>query len=206
MPYITYQKDSPGLLLGESFSHLKEEISMKSEIPLTPEQRLFAEEHHDLVYKFLRKKQLPIDEFYDVVIFAYLRSVRCFLTEPKLKQYSFTTISWKMMNGAVSNYYRSQKTPKHNALVLSLHTIPYEGCYALEETISAPNPHMQQLEEQLLLHDLAKRVSRQQMNIVRLKTCGYNDRDIAHRQNTTMKRVQELLEEIRTVLMEMCYE
>ena len=178
---------------------------MKSEIPLTPEQRLFAEEHHDLVYKFLRKKQLSIDEFYDVVIFAYLRSVRCFLTEPKLKQYSFTTISWKMMNGAVSNYYISQKTPKHNALVLSLHTIPYEGCYALEETISAPNPHMRQLEEQLLLHDLAKRVSRQQMNIVHLKSCGYNDRDIARRQDTTIEHVQMLLKEVRRVLLDICY-
>ena len=93
---------------------------MKSEVPLTPEQRLFAEEHHDLVYKFLRKKQLPIDEFYDVVIFAYLRSVRRFLTEPDLKQYSFATIVWSSMNCALHNYYRSQKTQKHNALVLSL--------------------------------------------------------------------------------------
>ena len=33
---------------------------MKCEVPLTPEQRLFAAEHHDLVYKFLRKKQLSM--------------------------------------------------------------------------------------------------------------------------------------------------
>ncbi len=178
---------------------------MKCEVPLTPEQRLFATEHHDLVYKFLRKKQLSIDEFYDVVIFAYLRSVRCYLTEPRLKQYSFTTISWRLMNGAISNYYRSQKTQKHSAVVFSLHSSPYDDCYALEETIAAPNPYMRQLEEQLLLHDLAKRVSKQQMNIIHLKSCGYNDRDIARRQNTTMKRVQELLEEVRSVLLEICY-
>ena len=179
---------------------------MKCEVPLTPEQRLFAAEHHDLVYKFLRKKRLSIDEFYDVVIFAYLRSVRCYLTESRLRQYSFTTIAWKLMNGAVSNYYRSQNTPKHNALVLSLHTNSYDDAgYTLEETIASPNPLMRQLEEQLLLHDLAKRVSKQQMNIVHLKSCGYNDRDIARSQNTTMKRVQELLEEVRSVLLEICY-
>lgn len=179
---------------------------MKCEIPLTPEQRLFAAEHHDLVYKFLRKKQLPIDEFYDVVIFAYLRSVRRFLTESALEQYSFATIAWSSMNSAIYNYYRSQKTPKHNALIFSLHSKPYDDGYSLEETVAAPNPLMRQLEEQLLLHDLAKRVSKQQMNIVHLKSCGYNDRDIARRQNTTMKRVQELLEEVRTALMEICYE
>ena len=76
----------------------------------------------------------------------------------------------------------------------------------MEETIAASNPLMRQLEEQLLLHELAKRVSSQQMNIVHLKSCGYNDRDIARSQNTTMKRVQELLEEVRTALKEICCE
>lgn len=178
---------------------------MKCEVPLTPEQRLFAAEHHDLVYKFLRKKQLSIGEFYDVVIFSYLRSVRRFLTEPELKQYSFATVAWSSMNCAISNYYRSKKTQKHSAVVFSLHSSPYDNGYALEETIAAPNPYMRQLEEQLLLHDLAKRVSKQQMNIVHLKSCGYNDRDIARQQNTTMKRVQELLEEVRSVLLDICY-
>lgn len=178
---------------------------MKCEVPLTPEQRLFADEHHDLVYKFLRKKRLSIDEFYDVVIFAYLRSVRRFLTDPILRQYSFVTIAWSSMNCAIYNYYRSQRTLKHSADVVSLYNRPSEDSLSLEETIAAPNPYMRQLEEQLLLHDLAKRVSKQQMNIVHLKSCGYNDRDIARQQNTTMKRVQELLEEVRSVLLEICY-
>ena len=178
---------------------------MKCEVPLTPEQRLFAAENHDLVYKFLHEKQLSINEFYDVIIFAYLRSVCRFLTEPKLKQYSFGTIAWSSMNRATYNYYRSQKTPKHNADVISLHIKASEDGLLLEETVASPNPLMRQLEEQLLLHDLAKRVSKQQMNIVHLKSCGYNDRDIARNQNTTMKRVQELLKEVRSVLLEICY-
>ena len=89
--------------------------------------------------------------------------------------------------------------------VLSLHTNPYEDSYALEETIPAPNPYMRQLEEQLLLHDLAKRVSRQQMNIVRMKSYGYNDRDIAHHQDTTIEHVQMLLKEVRRILLDICY-
>ena len=40
---------------------------------------------------------------------------------------------------------------------------------------------------------------------IHLKSCGYNDRDIARSQNTTMKRVQELLEEVHSVLLEICY-
>ncbi len=178
---------------------------MKSEVPLTPEQCLFASEHHNLVYKFLAENHLPRDEFYDVVIFGYLRAVSRYFNEPELQQYSFTTIAWRRMSACVSDYRRKQRRPKHNADIISLHIKQNEDSLPLEETIPAPNPYMQQLEEQLLLHDLAKRVSRQQMNIVRMKTCGYNDRDIARRQNTTTEHVQMLLKEVRRVLLDLCY-
>lgn len=49
---------------------------MLCEVPLTKEQQEFAAEHHGLVYKFLNDNHLPEDEFYDVVIFPYLKAVR----------------------------------------------------------------------------------------------------------------------------------
>lgn len=36
--------------------------------PLTEEQRRFAEQNHNLVYKFLHQHGLSIDEYYDIVI------------------------------------------------------------------------------------------------------------------------------------------
>lgn len=179
---------------------------MKNEIPLTMEQRLFAAEHHDLVYKYLHKRQLSIDEFYDVVIFAYLRSVRRYLTEPALENYSFTTIAWKAMNNAVYNYYRSQRNSKHNAFIYSLHSRPYPDNLSLEETIAAPDPLMRQLEDRLFFHDLAKRLSKQQMDVVYLKSCGYDDHDIARNQNTTLHHIQNVLKNVRHILVEICCE
>lgn len=69
---------------------------MLCEVPLTDEQRDYAAEHHALVYKFLKDNHLPMDEFYDVVIFGYLRAVRRYLTEPALRQYKFTTIAMRV--------------------------------------------------------------------------------------------------------------
>lgn len=66
---------------------------MLCEVPLTDEQRDYATEHHTLVYKFLKDNHLSMDEFYDVVIFGYLRAVRRYLTESALRQYKFTTIA-----------------------------------------------------------------------------------------------------------------
>ena len=52
---------------------------MLCEVPLTKEQQAFATAHHSLVYKFLNENRLPEDEFYDVVIFGYLKAVRDYL-------------------------------------------------------------------------------------------------------------------------------
>ncbi len=57
-----------------------------SDIPLTPEQRLFAAENHDLVYAFLNSKHLSETEFYDVIIFGYLDAVCDFLARKDLQR------------------------------------------------------------------------------------------------------------------------
>lgn len=41
--------------------------------PLTVEEQQFATDNHYLVYKYLRLRKLPPDDWYDVVIFRYLR-------------------------------------------------------------------------------------------------------------------------------------
>ena len=56
---------------------------MLCEVPLTKEQKAFATDHHRLVYKFLNENHLPEDEFYDVVVFAYLKAVKDYYTEKK---------------------------------------------------------------------------------------------------------------------------
>ena len=165
---------------------------MLCEVPLTDEQRDYATEHHTLVYKFLKDNHLSMDEFYDVVIFGYLRAVRRYLTESALRQYKFTTIAWNCMRVDLYNYYKSNRCQKRNAEVFSIHIGIGADSYPLET--------------KLLLHDLAGKVSKQQMEMVRLKTCGYNLREIARQQKTPMRRVKEALEDVRTVLMEICYQ
>ena len=50
------------------------------DIPLNDTQRIFADKNHNLVYKFLHEKNLPASEYYDIVIFGYLRAVQRYLT------------------------------------------------------------------------------------------------------------------------------
>ena len=177
-----------------------------SDVPLTPEQRLFASEHHGLVYAFLKERNLSVNEYYDVIIFGFLRAVRRYFTEADLREYKFSTIAWNCMYVDLCNHFKAQHRQKRTATVVSIHVSKFDDGLSYEETIAPPDELMQQLEARLLLHDLSKRVSKQQMDMVRLRGRGYSDRDIAQKQNISMSQVKKLLNEVRLVLKAMCYE
>ena len=49
---------------------------MKALHPLTEEQRIFAEKHHDFIYQYLNGRHLNIEDYYDTAVFGYLKA-RC---------------------------------------------------------------------------------------------------------------------------------
>ena len=82
------------------------------DIPLNDTQRIFADKNHNLVYKFLHEKNLPASEYYDIVIFGYLRAVQRYLTDPNLAGYSFATVAWRAMEGQYPPH-RQAPFPRH---------------------------------------------------------------------------------------------
>ena len=177
---------------------------MLCEVPLTKEQQTFATAHHSLVYKFLNENRLPEDEFYDVVIFGYLKAVRDYFSDLTAQQFTFSTIANRRMKFCLFDYFRTQERRKRNMEILSIHVGLYPDGAPLEDTIPAHDPIMQQLEMDLLLHELAGRVSKQQMDIVHLKQGGYGIREIARTQKVPMRRIKELLAEVHDVLLDIC--
>lgn len=176
------------------------------EIPLTTEQSIFAAKNHGLVYKFLSHNNLPEDEYYDVIIFGYLTAVKNYLTKQDLQIYKFATIAWRYMSRSLSNHKKTQYCQKRNADVISIHIGLHNDDLPLEQILPAEDKLMQQLEENMILHELARRVSKQQMDIVNLRSKGYVLREIADDQNITINRVRKLLNEVYVTLKELCYE
>ena len=80
---------------------------MLCEVPLTKEQQDFAAEHHGLVYKFLNDNHLPENEFYDVVIFPYLKAVQDYCNSASAQKYSFSTIAIRQMKFRLYDYFRT---------------------------------------------------------------------------------------------------
>ena len=75
---------------------------------LTEEQRQFATERHSLIYSYLREKGWDDGEYYDIAAFGFLRAVKRYLTEPKLRQYAFSTIAWRAMGQSVASFHRAE--------------------------------------------------------------------------------------------------
>jgi RNA polymerase sigma factor (sigma-70 family) len=179
-----------------------------NETPLTTEQKAFAGKYHNLIYSFLNKKNLREDDFYDIVAFGFLQSVRRYFEEPDLsKKYAFTTIAWGGMKTSLSNYYKKESSQKRKAHTISLEAEIYgDGeILSLQEIVSVPDSSMMDFETELLMLELASKVSKREMDIIRMKADGYGVREIAKVKKMPMKGVTELLAGLRDTVLAVCY-
>lgn len=90
------------------------------EIRLNERQRMFAEEHHSVIEEFLNARRLPMDEFYDVVVFRFLRAVKQYDEREDLKQYAFSTIANNHMRSALGNHFNKERRQMDGITLLSL--------------------------------------------------------------------------------------
>lgn len=174
--------------------------------PLTDEQKRQAEENHDLVYAFLQANHLPESQYYDVVIFGYLCAVQEYCEKPELRRYSFSTVAWKRMKRELFNDRKYQMSPRHCAPTISLQNIVSDdSATTLAELISRENEIMEQLEMELLLHALAKKLPRRQMRIIRMKLDGAKMHEIAKAEHVTFHDINHLLTDSYDTVVQVCY-
>lgn len=173
-----------------------------SDIPLTPEQISFAVKHHRLIYRYLKKRQLPKEEYYDIAVFGYLKAVQDYLSKEDLRQCAFSTICYRYMSREVYNYRRTlqrQQRLSNMVCMQSGQELP------IECRVPYGHSEMAKMEGRLLLHDLARHIPQEQMQIVRLYCAGHTLREIARGQNIKIKHVRQALNAAYTALKQLCY-
>lgn len=110
---------------GTKASLTFEELNDLRDRKLTQEEADFSAEHLSIVWCFLHEYKLPAAEWFDVVIFRYLLTVKRWFTLPELHKYSFTTLATAAMRSAVNTERRRQA---RHPQMLSLDA-PYKGTY-----------------------------------------------------------------------------
>lgn len=74
--------------------------------PLTEEEKIFAEEHHDFLYIYMRNRHLLIEEWYDLLVIPYLQAVKSIVQDQSCKKHMY-------LNRLPTKYYRV-----HNIIII----------------------------------------------------------------------------------------
>ena len=114
------------------------------ERPLTKEEQAFAEENHELMYKYMKAYKLDLEEWYDVLIIPYLQAIKKYFSYSDLRKYKFERICFRTLDSARKNhwiksermkcypdgnyfYYPTQTTTEDEALALGMLKVAVES-------------------------------------------------------------------------------
>lgn len=147
--------------------------------PLTDIERNFAAENHNLVYGFLRRYGYNTENYYDVVIFGYLKAVQIYNRREDLRsKYDFAFISWQYMRSEIGNHLRTQgaKKRKLGETVISLDA-DYAETENLHDRIGGNDPEPEAMGAELL-EEFLSGLSDRQRQIAEMRMRGYGSREI----------------------------
>lgn len=150
--------------------------------PLTDFERQMATENHNLVYDFLHKRGYSLENYYDIVIFGYLKAVQIYNRREDLRnKYAFPFISQQYMRSEIGNYLRMESAKKRKPLgtVVSLDA-EYTETENLYNCIGVDNGKTPESEVVAMerITEILSSLSDTQRKIIEMKLDGYSNREI----------------------------
>lgn len=146
---------------------------MRALRPMTQEERDFAEQHHDLVIDYLCRKHLPMDDFYDTVIFGYLSAVQQYFRNPPLGV-EFKVMAFRSMKDSILREGEYNARAKRCGYTVSLDDVDSQG--------TVPDPMQdtaRQVESKALLEQVSRVATPKEARIISLLMDGYVLREAA---------------------------
>ena len=167
---------------------------------MTPLQKQFAEEHQNVVFRFLNQKGLPADDYYDIVIFGYLQAVQEYDENPALSHFQFSTIARTKMSDSLNKHYSYENKPKRKAPTVSIHTHTSDGL-ALNEILPDRQKDLQAA-DRLFAMEVLSCLTETEQQMVYLKADGLTCREIADIFSTTVHGINGRFRRMRMRLTE----
>jgi RNA polymerase sigma-70 factor (ECF subfamily) len=170
---------------------------------MTTLQKQFAEEHQDTLFRFLSHKGLPVEDYYDIVIFGYLQAVQEYDENPALSRFQFSTIAWTKMSDCLSKHFSYENKPKRKAPTVSIHTYTSDGL-ALDEILPDRRKDLQaQTADRLFAMEVLSCLTETELQMVHLKADGLTCREIAEIFSTTVHSINGRFRRMRMRLTEL---
>lgn len=159
--------------------------------PLTKEQKIFAEENHNLIYSFLAKHGLSIDDWYDIAAIGYVKAVGSFDDSKAV----FSTFAYLCMLRRVHAEMRKDMAVRRTALVISLNK-PITNAETTEvgDFIADKDDY---ITEMLTRNTLRSEATEQQLQIVNLCYFGYTQKEIASKLGMSQASVSREMKKLK---------
>ena len=144
---------------------------MRALRPMIKEERGFAEQHHELVIDFLRCKRLPMDDFYDIVIFGYLSAVQQYIRNPPTGV-KFKAMAFRAMKDSILRDGEYNARAKRCAYIISL------------DDMNVQDPKQdteRQIEDKALLEQVVSVATPKEAKIISFLMDGFALREAARR-------------------------
>lgn len=144
---------------------------MRALRPMIKEERGFAEQHHELVIDFLRCKRLPMDDFYDIVIFGYLSAVQQYFRNPPAGV-KFKAMAFQAMKDSILRDGEYNACAKRCAYIISL------------DDMNVQDPKQdteRQIEDKALLEQVVSVATPKEAKIISFLVDGFALREAAQR-------------------------
>ncbi len=146
---------------------------MRALRPMTQEEREFAEQKHDLVIDFLRCKRLPMDDYYDIVIFGYLSAVQQYFRDPPAGV-AFEAMAVRAMKDSILRDDEYHSRAKRCGYTVSLDDMDNPGAIA-----DARQDMERQVEGKALLEQVVSVATPKEARIINLLMDGFVLREAA---------------------------
>ena len=175
--------------------------------PLTETEKKQAEENHNLVYSFLHRHTYSIEDFYNVVIFGYLKGIQTYNRREDLRnKYQIAFICERYMSAEIGNYFRTKnaqkRKPAENMISLDADYAESENFYNCTCGKSA-DPESEIIGADLRMH-LFEHLTKSQRKIAEMKMKGYDNKEIflllEIKPSTYYKEVQRIKEILKNMI------
>lgn len=162
-------------------------------IKLSDEQKKVVEENHNLIYSFLHKNHLDINEWYGDAAIGCCMGVATF-NEGKG---SLSTYLFKCMSNQIINKKRRSKSIN---TFLSLDEDLRIGV-SLNETLSNNEDWESDVDELVDFNKMLNELSENKKKILLLKLQGYNQTEISKMLKISRQRVSQIIIDVRNYFM-----
>lgn len=169
---------------------------------ISSEYDRLVEENYDLIGTFLHIHGYHGDAYYDAAVDGLLKAARLYCERPGLRDYKFSTIAFRQMDDAVYTVARKDARRSEIARILQLEDpLPNREPFTRADYLADPTQDVEEsVAERLLTAQMLSALTEKQMEVFRLKQCGYTYNEMAQQCGIGYYGVSSRLQRMRSRL------